>query len=226
MGTKNLALILFAIIAILLMSLLAGARANPAPLLPFPHDEPISTPPTIVVYSPVENQTYHSPSVLLNFSLVKPDSWYNGLNSPIFGNVTSVCYIVDNADPVNITVHDLASDWLAIPPNATLSFSTLLNVTAGVHSLKIGVYATTYWVPAGSWSIVNVPLNETIESFNFNVELPKPNNKSTESKIADALSPSVSSPVALVVLSIVVAIACTSIILYHVKKPKNKTKSA
>jgi hypothetical protein len=62
------------------------ATANPAPLFPLPWDV-VTTPPTIVVYSPVQNQTYNVTQMLLNFSIiVKPESR--------FENVTSVYYVI------------------------------------------------------------------------------------------------------------------------------------
>ena len=84
---KKTALVLSLILTLLLSYTVVFvdlATANPAgPLMEFP-SSPIMTPPTIVVYSPVQNETYYSPHVLLNFSVIMPAAW--------FPNVVEVFY--------------------------------------------------------------------------------------------------------------------------------------
>jgi hypothetical protein len=170
------------IILALLCSTVSGAMftrlasANPAPLFPFPHDSP-PTSPSIVVYSPVQNEIYHSAKLLLNFSLIKPNDWfpsgdYEG-DHIVFGNVTSVYYIVDDSKPQNIAVHDVDNIIGVVPPR-TLSFCTTLNLTAGVHSVEIGLCADTYWVPDGNWNISTVAVQENSDPVNFTVAIPQP----------------------------------------------------
>ena len=130
------------IILALLFSMVAGAifvnlaTANPAPLFPLPW-EPITTPPTIIVQSPIQNQTYNSTELWLNFSITVNDKTR-------FENITSVYYRLDGGERQNITVHDI--DTLFYPSARTLNFSTILNLTPGVYSVEIGVEADSYYV--------------------------------------------------------------------------------
>lgn len=143
---------------VLLFSVAVGAtsinlaKANPAPLFSFP-TEPISTPPTIIVNSPVQNQTCNT-TVALSVTIIKPETWF-GIDvgshldgSPInqaFVNITSVYYVIDDCERQNITVHDITSLW-DTTPTLTLNLSATLPVTAGAHTLKVGLEADRYYV--------------------------------------------------------------------------------
>jgi hypothetical protein len=160
------------------------ATANPAPLFPFPQ-EPITTPPTIVMYSPVQNETYDSPHVLLNFIVIKPEAWFPSVydssvenaisHGDVFGNVTSVYYVVDSGERQNITVHDVDSLFNGNPP-PTLSFSTTLNLTAGAHNVKISVEADSYYYVglSNGYNLSSVVVHGDSEPVNFTVALPEP----------------------------------------------------
>src|SRR3989339_472159 len=77
-----------------------SAEANPAPLFSFP-TEAIMTSPTILVTSPVQNQTYDAPSLDLTLTIIKPETWF-AFNvgshmdytpiSQTFVNITSIYY--------------------------------------------------------------------------------------------------------------------------------------
>jgi len=143
----------------LLFSTVAGAvfvnlvTANPAPLFAFP-TKPITTLPTIVVHSPVQNQIYNSTNVWLNFTVVKPESWFaidvgsHSDFSPLsetFVNITSVYFTVDGGERQNISVHDIDSLFDA-DPIFNLNFSTMLPLAAGEHDVKVGLEADSYYV--------------------------------------------------------------------------------
>ncbi len=145
---------------VLLISAVAGAisinlaTANPGPLLFFP-TEPVTTQPTIIVNSPVQNQTYNSTDVWLNFTIIKPETWFafnigafeNGTRiSNTFGNITSVYYTVDGNERQNITVHDNTYLVDLVSPTRTLNFSTKLALTPEVHTIKITIEADSYYV--------------------------------------------------------------------------------
>jgi hypothetical protein len=141
----------------LLFSLAVGAsvnlvKANPAPLFSFP-TEPITTPPTIVVTSPVQNQTCNT-KVGFSLTIIKPEAWFaidvgHHLNgSPInqiFVNITSVYYVVDNSERQNITVYDVDS-LFDVAPIFTLNLSTILPLKTGYHSIRVGLEADSYYV--------------------------------------------------------------------------------
>jgi hypothetical protein len=149
------------------------ATANPAPLFPFPQD-PVTTPPSIFVYSPVQNETYNSTQVTLNFTVIKPDSWFSNGNffgDYVFGNITSVYYSVDGSERQNIPMHDVDSLINPNPPAQTLSFSTTLNLTAGMHSIKVGVEADSYYF-AQTLNLGSVVVEGNSAPVNFAVTLP------------------------------------------------------
>ena len=152
----------FFIAALLLSAVAVAQLTNLAATIPvglyfeFP-TEPIRTPPAIVVHSPVPNQNYDSSEVLLNFTIIKPESWiklpeeYGGVDEQgnplyvIFGNITSVYYIIDSGEPQNIPVHDLSYVAEAFPKR-TLNFSISLTLGKGIHSVEVGLDADSYYL--------------------------------------------------------------------------------
>jgi hypothetical protein len=162
-----------ALIMALLFSTIAGAisvnsaKANPAPLFPLPW-EPITTPPTIVVQSPIQNQTYNSTKLWLNFSIAVDDK-------TCFENITSVYYRLDGGERQNIPVHDI--DTLFYPSARTLNFSTILNLPSGVYSVEIGVEADSYYVVTPvNWGnpLSSFVVQATSDPVNFVVANPFP----------------------------------------------------
>ena len=152
------------------------AVANPAPLFAFPF-EPVTTLPTIVVHSPVQNQTSNLPYVWLNFSIVKPESWFafnagaHADGSPLtetFVNITSVYYTVDGKRQVT-PMHDIDS-LFDTSPTLTLNFSNVLPLAAGAHTVKVSLEATSYyWLGGYDWSTSHgtVKLYADSENVNF-----------------------------------------------------------
>jgi len=127
-------------------------KANPAPLFSFP-TKPITTPPTIVVTSPVQNQTCNT-TVGLSLTIIKPETWFaidvghHSDGSPInqtFVNITSAYYLVDNGKRQNITVYDVDSLFDAASI-FTLNLSIMLPLTTGYHSIRVGLEADSYYV--------------------------------------------------------------------------------
>jgi hypothetical protein len=155
------------------------ARANPAPLFSFP-TEPITTPPTIIVNSPVQNQTYNT-TVEFSLTIIKPETWFaidvgSHLDgSPInqaFVNVTSVYYAIDDGERQNITLHDITSLW-DTTPTMTLNLSTALPMAAGAHTLKVGLEADSYYVVRYTYNfsdaLASVKLHAETAPLNFRV---------------------------------------------------------
>ena len=156
------------------------ATANPAPLFGWPHD-PIYTSPTVTVSSPINNETYYSTYVLLNFTVHKPAAWFNNsenVNGDVFGNVTSVYYTIDGGERKNIAVHDIDTFFnIAEKTSSTLSFSVTLNLTAGQHSVRTGVIADSYYVtfPVNWYNVFSsVAVTGQSDQVNFTVNLPRP----------------------------------------------------
>ena len=149
-------ILVLTIIFALIFSAVAGellfnlGAANPAPLFAFFRD-PVTTLPTIVMNSPVQNQIYNY--VWLNFSIIKTESWFainvggHADGSPItetFVNITSVYCLVDGRLQI-IQFHDIDS-LFDTSPTLALNFSTALPLAAGGHTVKVSCEATSYYL--------------------------------------------------------------------------------
>ena len=171
--------LLFSVVTVAIFANLA--KANPAPLFSFP-TEPITTPPTIVVTSPVQNQTYNT-TVGLSLTIIKPETWFavdvghHSDGSPInqtFVNITSVYYVIDGGERQNITVHDVTSLW-DTTPTLTLNLSTTLPMAVGNHNLKVGLEADSCYVVRYTYNfsdaLSSVKLHAEAAPVNFRVAM-------------------------------------------------------
>jgi hypothetical protein len=175
-----------AFISALLFSAVAGAMsvnlatANPAPLFSFP-TEPVMNLPTIIVTSPVQNQTYTSNEVQLTLTIIKPETWFafdvfhhadHTPGTQTFVNITSIYYVLDDGERQNITVHDIAS-LFDTPPTLTLNLSTILPLTVGAHSIKVGLEVDSYYVVRYTYNLSDalssVKLHSESDPVNFRV---------------------------------------------------------
>ncbi len=186
--------------------------ANPAPLFPFPPN-PIKTPPTIVVNSPAQNETYDSPNVWLNFSVIKPDAWYPTGAYDVFGNVTSVYYVVDGGER-HITVHDIDSPFNNYPPR-TLNFSANLTLTSGAHNITVSAEADSFYVNNGYTALNSYPVNADSEPITFiifqNFTIP---HDVTVAQNSFSTTLVITASVALV------AVACAGLLVYFKKRKR------
>jgi hypothetical protein len=141
-------------------------------------NEPNTTPLTIVVHSPVQNETCNSTEVWLNFTIIKPKGF--------FGNVTSVWYTVDGGESQNIEVHDRFvndSDSIFLPIKE-LNFSSNLKLTAGAHNVKVSLEAQSFYidyVDRQGWIFPSVLVHAESETVNLTqalvIEVTSPENK-------------------------------------------------
>jgi hypothetical protein len=178
--------VILELIAVLLWSFVAGAllvnttTANPAPLFSFP-TEPFMNLPTIIVTSPVQNQTYTSNEVQLTLTIIKPETWFafdvfhhadHTPGTQTFVNITSVYYVLDDGERQNIAVHDIDSLFDA-SPTLTLNLSTVLPLAVGAHSIKVGLEADSYYVVRYTYyfpdALSSVKLHLESDSVNFRV---------------------------------------------------------
>ncbi|MGD0405631.1 MAG: hypothetical protein ABSB10_03150 [Candidatus Bathyarchaeia archaeon] len=171
----------FVLLLSISVSDLNTAKANPVWEEMNVPKEPFNDPPIIQIISPNQNQTFTSSGVLLNFNVEIPTSWvflifqYNPPLRLTFGNITSVCYSLDDNQPQNLTV-----DTVSIPLEGDLSqnlnFSVPLNLSTGVHTFRIFVSGFTYYV-SNPW-VYNPPLAsvpvEANTTVSFNVVSPTP----------------------------------------------------
>lgn len=165
MKRKAFALTLILVLSVSTVALqffsVASANFIGALILP---NEPNTTPPTIVVHSPVQNKICNSTEVWLNFTVTKPKGF--------FGNVTSVWYTVDGSERQNIQVHDrFVNDTGSIfLPIRELNFSSNLKLTVGAHNIKVGLEAQSFYidyVDRQGWIYPSVLVHAESETVHF-----------------------------------------------------------
>jgi hypothetical protein len=151
------------------------AKANPIGYLWFP-TEPVKTPPVITVYCPSQNQAYDSTSILLNFSVSKPETWFNWYEeehlSGIYltiGKVVSYNYTLDDNESQAIPVDD-GYDW-TLNPEEALNFSTNLTLPYGVHNITIVVECESAY-RTSNVSYQSVPIKGYSDVISFSVVEP------------------------------------------------------
>ena len=155
------------------------AIANPIWSSDFPA-EPDKTPPTIILRSPLRNQTFNSTNISLNFTVAKPETLFQESSNKdlmwILGNVTSVSYEVDGGGKQNLTVHDTSTYVTAFTLPRTLNFSLSLTLPEGTHNITVKVEAESYYVPKGY--LTGPPFSVTVhgesELVSFTVVQPQP----------------------------------------------------
>jgi len=173
----------FLLLLLISMSYFSVTKAQPLFIEMGVPTEPFNSQPNIHITAPNQNQTFNSPDVLLNFSIVIPNSWIfnigpasNDRVATIWGNITSAGYSLDNNQLQNLTLDNLNVPY---PGNSSqnLNFSANLNLTEGAHVIRIFVSGNTYYVLNPLDSVI-MPLQlaivpvETNTTVSFNVALP------------------------------------------------------
>ncbi len=167
-------------VTLLIAVLIAGIQfvnlvnANPTPLFPFPLEQPVRGLPKVVIHSPIQNTIYNSSTIWLNFSIIKPDGWFqseeyrNQGYGGQFGNITSIYYFIDNKKQ-EISMHDVDSLCKGYP-DKVLNFSVSLNLMNGNHSLKVGCDADSYYIHiivGQEFELRNISVNSESSLINF-----------------------------------------------------------
>jgi hypothetical protein len=188
------------------------AIANPIWSADFPR-EPIKTPPTIILHSPFQNQTFNSTNISLNFTVAKPETWFKESSNQeltyILGSITSVSYEVDGGEKQSLTVHDTSTYITAFTfPPRTLNFSLSLTLPEGTHNITVGVEAESYYVTPGY--LTGPPFSVTVhgesESINFTVAQPEPETKPF--------------PVLPLVAAVSIVVVCAGLLVYFKKRSR------
>ena len=229
---STLALTLALTILIAQTMLVKLSRANPTPELDFP-TEPVLTPPTIVMHSPVKDQNNSPDDLWLNFTIVKPEEWiqpkgpnggYDPSGNPfygILGNVTSVWYVVDGGERQNISVYDDTSLYFDASPSRTLNFSTPLTLEEGTHSFKVGFEADSYYL------VIDVYTSENVtEHYQVGYEYPRGISSVIVRDVSDVISFYVAEPgtfptvpvAAASSAAIVAVVAVAGLLIYYRKR--------
>ena len=149
--------------------------------------EPTTRKPSIAIESPIQNCDYSLGDAWLNFTITKPETWFvrdvastenhESLTLAI-GRISRVHYVLDNGEPQNITVEDgdLPSDFsIAVFPTRIFNFSVRLILTGGLHSVKAGFEADTYYYTGWDTShpgLRSVKVDGLSEVVNFRIGEP------------------------------------------------------
>lgn len=168
-----------ALLLMLLVSVLATSQvvklgpANSLWLLFFPRAV-VETPPTITFQSPT-NRTYDSNHVWLNFTIVKPESWFGvAINiypsNCVYVNITSLSYTIDGNVSESIQFRDFNASLVEEYPDRSLNFSTKLKLPDGPHNLTVNLQCDSYYVETFDRPYLsNTQMNFTSDVVYFNV---------------------------------------------------------
>ncbi len=175
------------LLSTLLITALAGilfvnlVNANPGLwLLGFPRD-PVKTPPEIIFQSPMNNQTYDPNFLWLNFTIVKPESWflvananYISPNNYIYVNITSVSYTIDGITSERMPLHDVTDLLVEQSPSRSLDFSTNLSLPEGAHNLTVSIQCDSYYWGSDNTLPSNIQINFSSEVVYFTIANAEP----------------------------------------------------
>ena len=179
--------------------------------------QPTTAKPSIVVDSPIQNRDYSSGDAWLNFTIAKPETWfvpdvastedYEPLTLAI-GRITRVYYVLDSGESQNITVEDggLPSEFsIDVVPTRVFNFSVPLSLTGGLHSVKVGFEAETYYYTG--WDVSDPGLRSVkVDGFSGEVNF----------RIAEPLQTGM---IAAVTIAVAIG-AAAGLLLYNRKRPK------
>jgi hypothetical protein len=149
------------------MQVVGFASANPLLGTPVPpaYQTPNKDPPVVTIQSPI-NTTYFKNDVLLNFTVIQPESWFK---PDVHCYIENISYQLDGGQAV-ILYNQTQSEYV-LP--AVKQFSTVLKeVAGGQHTLKVNITAESLYYPHptyGLWSVEVYPLDVS-QTIIFNVE--------------------------------------------------------
>ena len=179
-----------AFILVLLVSMMVGVqfvRVANASWIVLP-TQPIKDPPTLIMYSPINNYSFNETSVLLNFTVIKPTSWGPSQVPGTYYNcgISSIQYVLDGTTcslfqaPIS---NPIPQDEL---PTVSNFSENLEGLTIGAHNLQVIIYGQTQWDPNNSGLFgTSIPpfyfYNMTVTSgtINFNVVPTSPSSEGT-----------------------------------------------
>ena len=125
------------------------------------------TPPIISLHSPMNNDAFSVNTVLLNFTVTKPDGWliHGGYDAQqIFKRI-------------NYQLDGIFSDTVPVWSDLESAFDYsvyLSNLTDGVHSLKVYAYASGWVIQMNGFYEYEIPLNSSSNTVHFTVDTTSP----------------------------------------------------
>ena len=140
---------LFCTSLVLEVQLVNLVKANPLYLTWYP-TEPVTTPPIVVIQSPIQNQTVNSTATVLNFTITKPDAWftssmfdYDPNKIMAIGKLVSYHYVLDRVVSQEVSLEDnfglRAFMDYRDKPAASTSYSVNLTLAEGKHNITVTV---------------------------------------------------------------------------------------
>jgi hypothetical protein len=198
--------------------------ANPV----WPNGFPITaveTPPAITFQSPIENQTYDCSSVWLNFTIVKPESWFlftdevlDEQGNPVtftIVNITSVSYTIDGVTNTSIPIYDLHG-LSAASPTRSLDFSINLTLPEGMHDVKVGFEAECFYVDTVYFTAENATEVWPAGVRLFDTSLSSVNTSGSSDILCFSIAGSF--PTTIVVAAVASVVVVVVVLLFYFKK--------
>jgi hypothetical protein len=171
------------IITAFLISSVAGmqavqvAKANPLPYYFTPnHDEPV-----LIVETPQNYTTYTVSSILLNFTVIRPSSWYTTMRTlfhmPAFGTISNITVSLNGNEKY---YDEFPKDFV----NGTSGWSKNYSICVGpldlrLNTLEINVTAYTYYVSQDYYDKPGEPINQYPMNVKDTIYLNFPNASSS-----------------------------------------------
>jgi FlaG/FlaF family flagellin (archaellin) len=159
-------LLVVALLSTLLFTGVAGTQVvNLAKAIP--PEIKYETPPIISLHSPMNNDTFSVNTVLLSFTVTKPDNWliHGGYDAQqIF---KSINYELDG----NFSEPVIVNSALESPFDYSVK---LANLTDGMHALKVYAYASGWVIQMNGFYEYEIPINSSSKTVYFNVDTTSP----------------------------------------------------
>ena len=209
------AVVAIALILALLITATSGTVfVNLAKALP-PEIE-YKTPPIILVHSPVNNDTFSVNSVLLNFTVTKPDYWLTHGGYAAQQILKSINYQLDEKYYDQIRVNST----LASPFDYSVN---LTNLTDGLHSLKVHAYASGWVIQMNGFYEYEVPINSSSDIVYFTVDSSPTPTPSPTNTMASPTPTVPEFPSWTISLLLTLTLSFTGLWVYKKKQPTRKT---
>ena len=168
------------------------AKANPLPYYFTPnHDEPV-----LMVETPQNYTTYNVNIILLNFTVIRPSSWYTTMRTlfhmPAFGTISNITVSLNGNEKY---YDEFPKDFV----NGTSGWSENYSICVGpldlrLNTLEINVTAYTYYVSQDYYEKSGEPINQYPMNVKDTIYLNFPNASSSPTPSPTlAPSPTISS---------------------------------
>jgi hypothetical protein len=192
----------------------ASAKVSQWETLYFP-SEPNLNPPSIEVYTPIQNATYNTTdlSTILNLPLNVTITKQNYARQAI----TSAWYTINNGPHESRVYFNFNDNDNPYSNNKVFKNTSLLQLGCGVHTLKIGLEAKSYYID-DKQEIASVTINTETNPITFTITpTPTPTPTPTATPSSQTLDQPVIGPIGYVLLACFAVAAVVAPILLYIK---------